>query len=144
MDKVRPHHYRFAHRVLPGIFFSNPSKFLQAYEEDGDIFIHFFWTHAAEDLGGDDVLSAEGLSAELIDDKVIVTLPEPKAITEAHFVGLSFKDKKPKVFTLEHSLDFATEEPCRVLGGWTDDGTHLNLGVRKIETTTEFAKAMEG
>src|SRR4029077_4415050 len=47
----RPHHYQFAHRVLPGRLWQNPSWFLETlYSEHSSAFLIARWCEAAAGL----------------------------------------------------------------------------------------------
>lgn len=132
----RDHHYLFAHRVLPGLVFAEPSRFAQIMIGQGEAFLMQVWGMIPEQFGLAERVEPAGLgySLALAEDAtgmITVRLPPPRAVTEAHMVAVVFgpKDQDPaRYFTLElgYSLD---DRPRTVLGEWAQGGElHANFG----------------
>jgi len=135
MNLSRPHHYFFAHRLLPLLFRQDPTQFVSLLQRDGLPFLAFWWHKASQDMPGEDHLSADGLGYALRELEngwvaVVVTLPRPQGMTEAYFVALLQKPGTPdrRVFTLELGFSLTAETSHTVLCEWTADSTHLNRG----------------
>lgn len=151
-------HYTFVHRALPSIFFRDPSWFFAVLNgPDAQRFLGDIWQQVAERTPPEGHRPAEGLSAEafIVDDLLValVSLPAPAEATEAHFAAAvaGFADPvEPSVdklawsrfFTLEHGLDFRTEEPCTYLCEWTRAGQHRNLGGGPAADREAFVRAL--
>lgn len=135
MNLSRPHHYFFAHRLLPALFRQDPAQFVSLLQRDGLPFLAFWWHKASQDMPPEDHLSANGLGYTLRELEngwvaVVVTLPPPEGMTEAYFVALLQKpgDAAPRVFTLELGFSLTGETTHTVLCEWTAESTHLNRG----------------
>ena len=87
------------------------------------------------------MLPADGLDHKIVklDDGrklVMVKLPEPEAIGEAHLVGCVIGDKPPTIiYTLERSFRFA------IFCAW-EDRAHLNYGFGMEVSYDNFQKAI--
>jgi hypothetical protein len=153
MAEARAHHYEFAHRLLPGLFLSDPDRFLRTLEGGDVSFLEFLWDDVGKKLDPSEVLQKKGLQYTIrsIDEystAVFVTMPPPDATPEAYFVALTIQKEDPgldtsaRCLTLEYSMDFQTEMAITVLGEWTLDGKHLNLGLGPEPTEGEFVSAV--
>jgi hypothetical protein len=146
-DHPRPHHYRYAHRLLSRILVK-PEWELRRMAQAGFIneFLHFLWTDYAKAFPEEERLSPDGLAGELstagTTEVLLVTMPPALHVTEAHFVAVAPCEPAParRYWTLEHSWTFEGE-PCTVLGQWAD-GSHLNLGPGPEPTADAFLAAL--
>ncbi len=132
--KPRPHHYLFAHRILPEFFFRDTDRLFLALRENPTETLVGIWDKLGESLAVEDRLPADGLSAECRDTDdgmrmCTVTLPEAQVLPEAIFAVLAIRGKERWYLTYERTLvpDALLEERA-VLCAWTSDGTHLNYG----------------
>jgi len=129
----RPHHYAFAHRVLRSVVETQPDAAIRALAGDRAAFmLGDLWKMAAKGLDPAQVLSEDGLRREIRQTSrgrqvVVVILPEPAGITEAHYVAIASTDDGLRYFTLEASVDFQSNDPITVLCEWSE-GRHLNFG----------------
>lgn len=140
----RQQHYLFAHKILPQIVYQNPQKALGLLTStEARPLLLRLWERLGEDLPEKERLPAMGLGchSRVLEDGrivVVVRMPPPERMTEAHFVGflftpgekmLFFFQKPPTAscFTLEHSFQL-DGTPRTVLGGWTPEGAHFNMG----------------
>ncbi len=133
----RAQHYSFAHRLLPALAWQDPERLRLALASDQSLaFLMRLWHDIAEHLPPDQRLDPAGLSAEArphgARQIVLITLPPPVAVTEAHFAACVFDPHArptapPRYFTLEESYSFFSHQRTTVLGEWRPTG-HDNLG----------------
>ncbi len=151
-DPPRAHHYVFAHRELPALA-HDPRFFPLATGAGGSNFAIGYWDHVgarlppAERLPPTDMaLRVERRGGRTI---VLVRLPAPERMTEAHLVAVvQGLPGEPDVryFTLE--LGFASAEPegprsrRTVLCEWTE-GRHVNYGEGPPAEEAGFLAAVE-
>ncbi len=157
--RARPHHYLFAHRVLPGRLWQNPSWFLETlYSEHTQGFLLTRWGEAAMELDESEFLPpGDKLRCDFVDlaggyRAAIISLPEPRFATEAHMVAVVsrpeqrrflFKTKPVlRYFTLEYGLADDGMTPRTVFGEWTQN-SHLNYGDGPAANPQAFLGAME-
>lgn len=129
----RRQHYDFAHLLLRGRFQADPGGLLRLLAgEDGPTLLRALWNEAGQGASDDaEPIDATGLSRTLEawpgGGLLLVKLPRPRAITEAHFVALAVPEATDaRYFTLEHGLD-ERGDARTVLCEWRD-GAHYNFG----------------
>ncbi|MFJ9844787.1 hypothetical protein ACIRYZ_30935 [Kitasatospora sp. NPDC101155] len=121
----RPHHYRFAHRLLPslGHLDAVPGERL-----DGEL--RRLWEDYGASLPVEQRLEPEGLRGGFVQAgrhrMLLVALPVPRAATEAFAVVLAWPGdgSAQRAFTLEYAVDPITGERGAVLGEWEAAGRH--------------------
>ena len=150
LPESRPHHYIFAHRVLPrltlakgegnilGLLFSSQAR---------EVLLEL-WSHIGEDLEESERLEAEGLDIQIEHFPgrrlvALITLPHPRGMVEAFYVSIVvdppgkrffFLKKPPRVryFTLENSFNIEDGTPRTIFCSWVidkkGDSNHLNYG----------------
>jgi hypothetical protein len=133
----RRHHYLFAHKVLPTVFYKNSTHFI--YTLGINKLAQSLWYSVANDYieNKAEHLLADGLEVNLFknDELIGVTFELPKAIalTEAIFIFAVTKrgDMNNKVnskyFTLEYMEN--NGEAATVMCMWDMNKRHLNFGV---------------
>lgn len=152
-------HYVFVHRALPSVLFRDPSwLFAVLNGPDAQRLLGDLWTRAGERSPPSERREADGLGVEtFLDDShlfALITLPPPLEVAEAHLAaavaGFVAPDRPSldalawaRFFTLEHGLDFRTEEPCTFLCEWTPDGRHHNLGGGPPAEAGAFVQAVQ-
>lgn len=152
----RPQHYIFAHRLLPQVayHYGVRTAFLLGDEEKGHDHLLRLWSDAGEGLPPEDMVEPVGLSSFTRREGnlliTIVTLPEPRSVSEAHFTAIvcgplpappeeateeqlnafeeAFLSAPTQYYTLEHGVQLAPLKKRTVFCSWTADGTHLNFG----------------
>jgi hypothetical protein len=108
----RDHHYFFAHRFLPAVFYNDPEEFVDYLRRDTTNVLRAVWTSAGSDLELDERLTPLGLGCEIrdLEDQtaiVLITLPEPEVSPEAYFVAAAYRsaavsgEALVRYFTLE-------------------------------------------
>lgn len=136
MKPSRSHHYFFAHRLLPKLFHEDAAQFVALLQRDGLRFLEFWWRQAGDRVPQGERLSADGLGYGLrpLDNDwlaALVLMPPPEGMTEAHFIGLLYRENPPatRVFTLEKGMSLNNDTTSHtVLCEWTADTVHRNLG----------------
>jgi len=137
----RIQHYKFAHEILKNMFLENPEQFVKntLHSEDD---LRGLWYNVGkfyseqyeevEELDGSDIkIIAKEFEDNLL---VIISMPEPKDIPEAYFIGLIIPHddtKNARYITLEHG------EEGSVLCEWTNEA-HLNFGEGPEPTLDNF------
>lgn len=127
LPRPRPHHYRFAHRVLPG-----STRLGEVPAERVDALLHELWEEFGTSLPEDQRLPSTGLSGGFVQGVphrvLLVALPRPRAATEAFAVALVWpQDGSPqRAYTLEYGVHPITGEKSAVLGEWREGNHHLH------------------
>ncbi|MEU6971502.1 helicase associated domain-containing protein [Kitasatospora aureofaciens] len=121
----RPHHYRFAHRLLPSLTHLDTVP----GERIGGELLRL-WGEFGDTLPADQRLAPDGLQGGFVQAGphrlLLVALPVPRAATEAFAVVLAWPgDGSPqRAFALEFAVDPITGERGAVLGEWEQPGRH--------------------
>jgi len=116
-------HYLFAHRMLPGLYFSDHETTLAHLRDDA--WVKKLWRHAhihRQRPPGPNQPRCLDMKSFLL-----VIMPRPEESPEAFFVALPVGGSKDAIYTLELSEDFETGEPVGIRGGWNSQG-HFNYG----------------
>ncbi|MFD8783652.1 hypothetical protein [Kitasatospora sp. NPDC059599] len=130
----RPHHYRFAHLVLPGLARDRGPHLVDG-DPDRDVAAELaaLWDDFGKQLPDAERLPSDGLRGSRITlgahRLLVVVLPRPAAPAEAYYTAVVQPEGTGhcRYFTMEHAVNPFTGEPYTVLGEWAD-GSHLNLG----------------
>lgn len=146
----RAHHYRYAHRLLAGLARDLGPQMLD-HEPDAGFTggLTQLWDGYGERLPEEERLPADGLSAELVRRDgyraLVVVLPPAVAPSEAHLVAVVQvgEAEQCRYLTLEHGVSPIDRQPYTVLGEWTADGSHLNLGPGPAADPEAFIAAVE-
>jgi hypothetical protein len=145
-DEPRRLHYFFAHRELPSAAYRFGAD-LVAAARDGRLTLGSVWDRVGEEL--EDPRPSDGLDVayHAIDGYgiLLVTLPAPAAPTEAHFAAivLSTVDGAVRYFTLEDAYSPVDGSRYTVLGSWTEEGSHVNLGPGPLPRAELFLAALQ-
>ncbi len=152
------HHYVLAHDAIRGMCQSNPHAFLDAMKSpEKDAVLKDLWDrvcdhciHSEQPAFGIEDVTIEcrevaGMNA------VIVIMPPPEDMSEAHFVGIvptvNVISMDPAVQPTFEYFVLEKTESCTgsgtMLCKWTHDGRHLNFGPGPKTTVDGFVKAME-
>lgn len=159
LTQPRMQHYLFAHRALPEFFFRRPLETLAILAgEKGHHFLSDLWSVIGRELDEDEQVQVEEMLVEplLLSDEVhgvVIRLPQPRAITEAHLVAPLVRVQEgrgwfhqgpevaPRFFTLELGLEMSGSLRT-VLCEWTAEGTHLNMGDGPEAVEEEFIASL--
>jgi hypothetical protein len=139
----RPHHYAFAHLVLREACAADPLRFFATMASPERCrFMAALWEGAARHVGrpveGFDPNEASVTTCRIGERAtVVVAMPAPRAVAEAHFVALVLEPLPRdfdaahlpafRCFTLEHGRDIDSGAARTVLCEWADDA-HRNFG----------------
>ncbi|MFV8754653.1 hypothetical protein ACNOYE_29250 [Nannocystaceae bacterium ST9] len=160
-DEPRCVHYQFAHVALRTLVFEDPRLALALWEREDpspildDIAVQV--ARACRRMTGEGGnLRAEHLKLSKREigrhPCVILELPEPIATTEAYMVAIVHlrdldegeggegRDAERRYFTLEYSGH--RPAPHTVLGEWTDQGSHINMGGGPEPTVDAFVSEL--
>lgn len=146
IEQVREQHYNFAHSVLVDFFCRDAKRLWEmltaANADDG---IYRIWTLAGHGIMSVDPAGLRRSHERLkTGEAVIIKLPEPKSVTEAHVVALVHMPERKNLFgktqpesfryfTLEQGVDNKNIEGLLVFCEWLSDGTHIHYGECAIE-----------
>ena len=148
----RNHHYTFAHKLLPAAFFNDPVKFMTAFREEGSVYLWFCWDQVGKTVDEGERLPKGALDFRLVElgnntEALVIALPTPKGMTEAHYVALVYRPGQPpstaalaRVIALEHSAD-ENDNPRTCLCEWAGE-MHMNLGAGPEPTLDKFIDAV--
>lgn len=155
LNDPRQDHYWFAHRVVRDICKQNPSRFFMRMNEETRFILLNLMIDSTEDITGEPAKNflsedLDVITRQIADcPSVIITMPEPLAVTEAYMVAVVFtkeegdetQDESFRYFTLELSQSFDGDLRT-VFCEWTDDA-HLNFGKGPLANVDAFSQAIE-
>jgi hypothetical protein len=150
-DEPRCVHYQFAHVALRTLVFQLPSLATVLWDQDDpsellDNLCVQVGRACRRQTGEGGNLRAEHMRVskrELGRRRcVIIELPEPIATTEAYMVAIVHvpDEAERRYFTLEHSA--LRPAPHTVLGEWSEQGSHFNMGAGPEPTVDAFLVAL--
>lgn len=156
----RMDHYVFAHYALRSVALADPLQCLAILaSERGTRFLYDLLKAVTEEegpTGGQPRFRADEF--DVVPTRfgdypgVVIAMPRPRAITEAHFVALVLLDDlsdpdavhehiPARYFTLEKGMSLDAS-PRTVLCEWTATGQHANFGTGPEPTTEAFTAAI--
>lgn len=155
LDQPRAHHYTFAHLAVRAVALDDPLRFFALVaSEDRRKVVEWLWdlvcknTEGAEkpDFGADDIALTTCRVADL--PTMVFAMPEPRAVTEAHFVAIVLTgdggeggNGTARYFTLECG-DTLEGGARTVLCEWTQEA-HANFGDGPPAELAPFLAAVE-
>ena len=149
---TRPHYYFFAHRALRDAFFNSPHGFTRALLARKEELLQVIWNDlgdwAEENEGTAARLPPDGLALTVrqtnpLTVALIISLPPPEQMVEAHFVGLIVGPEVTRYVTLERGRDVGTGRERTVLCEWKGQ-VHANYGNGPDATVDAFASVLSG
>ncbi|MFJ8043894.1 hypothetical protein ACIRBX_25670 [Kitasatospora sp. NPDC096147] len=149
MAELRAHHYRFAHRVMPRAAVDfGPTMLAEPPAHGVQRSLESLWDGFGGTLPPEDRLPSDGLSGQHVDRAghrlLLVTLPEPIAAAEAHFVAVVQVrgEEACRFLTLERSESPVDGSVGTVLGEWSAEG-HVNFGAGPAPRPELFLSAID-
>lgn len=143
----RQHHYVFANRVMPRLFFRDATKLSNALAERRAELLRAMWVDLGEQFFSTAQISPEGLDVHVPAPEggasiVLLVFPRPAASAEAYFAALvAMPDGTLHYLTLERSFDLlGTGENATVLGSWDAEGGHVNYGEGAKPVLADFER----
>lgn len=133
--------YFFQHKILPEWTFTTDGKF---YEDllKGDL--SHLKMAATEVISSD---YAQGISSKIIkdSDSVLIKFPQPKAMSNCFFVLILKNKGEFSFYTYERTMNFGGDDPViGVVGSWSSEGSHGNLGGRTYSNASDFVSDILG
>ena len=134
LPEPRPHHYVFAHQWLPRFAQSNSAAFFALFTTgEGQAAMVNFWDTVGESLAPELRLPSDGLTVHWIQlhpglRALIVQMPAPTSMTEAHFVAAvavppsDDEEADVPVFSLQYAWDFEKAQPQTAVATWDGGG----------------------
>ncbi len=129
--------YYFQHRLLPEWTFDSASA---------DVLF--------TDLMEGELTKLQSVAAEIISESyasemtskyysehkaALITFPTPTSFTNCFFILIKKGESGYRFYTYEKTLSFSEDDPVKgVVGHWSKDGGHGNLGGRTYTTADEF------
>lgn len=154
-----PHHYVLGHIALRQICQENPLGFFGIFgsPQRGE-FLEDIWEQVRKNCDPDGIatfgISDVGITTTRVKGFpcIIVSMPPPLKSPEAHFAGIVLRvdmsaDKPPEnpeisYLTLEKGGSAGGVERT-MLGGWTDQDSHVTYGEGPAPTQAAFVAAIE-
>jgi hypothetical protein len=145
--KARAHHFQLKY-LLGQMALQDPARFFATFGEGGDP--HYFedlWHGIGENFPVEERVPGHGASmwhrpalTPNATETIVLSLPEPQAQSEAHFVGVFrvFGDRC-RVFFLERSLNPMTKEVTTVLAELSSSG-RANWGPGSAPVLEDFVR----
>jgi hypothetical protein len=122
--------YNFSHKILPGLFFSNPKKVINLINKQGNE----YFKSIINKNGNPKAYDYSEIRTAKIEDNgrefLLINLPRPEATAEVYLIALVLENKEPRYFVLEKLEPDANNRPDEpVFCEWNKSGKHLNYGI---------------
>jgi heat shock protein HspQ len=152
-EEFRPHHYIFAHRILPQIVFDDPDAFYGVMRDGRSApVLEALWHRVGEETG-QPIFTPYGETALKVRAHdflgrlgVVIELPEPRVMTEAWYIAVISDDQsagEPWRYLMLENTDRVDENPRAVLCEWFNDGSRQNHQQTVLPTFDNMVKAVE-
>jgi hypothetical protein len=133
--------YFFQHNILPEWTFTTDGGF---YEDllKGDL--------SRLKMAATEVISndyANGISSEVLNGggSVLIKFPQPKAMANCFYVLIQISKDGFNFYTYEKTMSFGGDDPViGVVGSWSPEGSHANLGGRTYVKASDFVADILG
>jgi hypothetical protein len=131
--------YQFQHRLLPKwIHESKGAFFDDLMQGKTGRFIE-----AATKIVGEEFAKEIRIRKYHEAKGVLLVFQPPNEPPECSFIYIVKADDGFRFFTYEKSADIFREGDKGVVGEWTADGTHLNIGSRKYDDADSFVSELQ-
>lgn len=127
--------YYLQHRLLPHWTYTTEGGFYRDLLE-GDM---SRLKEAAAEMVSQDY--ADSIASKAVHDgnAILITFPAPKAFANCYYVLIVKNADDYEYFTYEKTMSFSKDDPVvAVLGHWSADGEHGNLGGRTYRAADAF------
>lgn len=78
------------------------------------------------------------------DDAVLIIFPDPEVPPQCYYALIIKNGDEYAYYTYEKTADLGESDVAGVLGGWNDEGDHLNFGPRLYRTAEAFVRDTVG
>lgn len=131
--------YYFQHQLLPKWTFNSEGEFFSDLHS-GEI---QFLEAVATDIVSSDY--ARELSVNVVDSHtVLITFPEPKTFPHCYYALVIQRESGYEYITYEKTMTLGDDAVVGVVGGWSAQGTHQNLGARTYSSAQDFVYDVTG
>ncbi len=167
-EKVRNHHYGFAHRELPRLIWKDPELYVSTlfnFNPDANRtlpalrhFLYETWETLGNELPPEEKLPPDGLDIVRRNlangyQIVVITMPPAVQMAEAQMIAVAYRPERLRrffnkeksvlrYFTLELGIT-RERTACTRLCEWTRDGAHVNYDEGPPVEIDAFCKALE-
>lgn len=127
--------YVFQHRLLPDWTFGSDGSFFDDLLR-GDV---TKLRMAATKLVSEDFANA--ISTEVVGNQsaVLLTFPKPQYMADCYYILIVKHKEEFAFFTYEKTMIFEKNDPVvGVVGTWSSEGSHGNLGPRTYSAASDF------
>lgn len=131
--------YFFQHKILPQWTFNSNGNF---YTDLVNGNLDGLKSAATEIVSKE---FAEQIKTEVFnkDNAVLIKFPEPQAFANCFFVLIQKNDNNYSFLTYEKTIPLGENDQVKgVVGAWSDEGSHLNLGGRTYTKPSDFVADM--
>lgn len=133
--------YVFQHRLLPDWTFSSDGSFFNDLQQ-GDL---TELKMAATKLVSEDFAKAIKTEVFGSQDAVLITFPQPKNMADCYYILIVKNQNEFAFYTYEKTMSFGENDPViGVVGTWSSEGRHGNLGPRNYSAASDFVKDVLG
>ena len=128
--------YYFEHRFLPELTYTTEGEFLDDMLNGN---LAPLMAAATEMVSPE---YANGISVKVVepDESVLLTFTSPQNPPDCYFIYISGKGENAIHMTYEKTEDFGGEGFVGVVGIWTQEGAHANMGPRQYSDAESFVK----
>ncbi|WOH38564.1 hypothetical protein RI844_04935 [Thalassotalea fonticola] len=133
--------YFFQHKILPEWTFTTNGGFYADLIK-GDL---SRLNMAASEVVSNDY--AKGITSEILKDgtSVLITFPTPQGLANCYFVLIQKSKDGFSFDTYEKAMSFGEDDPViGVVGSWSPEGSHGNLGGRTYIKASDFVSDILG
>ena len=131
--------YYFQHRVLPKWTHESEGEFYKSLLNGNyDILLE-----TASKIVGEEFSNQISIKRHNDVKGVLLTFPTPVEPPECYFIFISKDDNKYRLFTYEKTADLFSTGNKGVIGEWSSEGKHKNLGPRKYEDAEHFIQDLK-
>jgi len=133
--------YFFQHNILPEWTFTTDGGFYADLLQ-GDL--SHLRMAATEVISND---YANGISSEVLKDEtsILIKFPKPKAMANCFYILIQKSKEGYNFYTYEKTMKFSDDDPVvGVVGRWSPEGSHANLGGRTYVKASDFVADVLG
>ena len=127
--------YYFEHRLLPKWTFATQGAFFEAMMNGHNK----QFLAAATEIVSDQYADQIKILPYLEENAILLIFATPKMPPNCYFVMIQKSKDSYIYYTYERTLAFGDDTFVGVVGGWSEDGAHLNMGPREYSDYQSFA-----